>query len=126
MGVWDSLEKIGKTAAKGTLWYLEEASKNAAKNKNYTQEQRQSLLNYSDKMNGYRSRITTSSINDHEDDYNDTYSSAVYSNGTKSLEELAKDITDAGLLKLWELYGDSESKEIQEFFRKEKKKRGLR
>lgn len=68
MGLFDTLGKIGKTAAKGTLWYLEEASKSSSRSKNYTDEQRESFREYSERMHDYRMRLSECN-NDDDYDY---------------------------------------------------------
>lgn len=65
MGLFDTLGKIGKTAAKGTLWYLEQQSNSVSHNKNYTDEQREGMREFSQNMHDYRMYL---SDNDEEDD----------------------------------------------------------
>ena len=68
MGLFDTLGKIGKTAAKGTLWYLEEASKSCSHSKIYTEDQKESLRDYSHRMHDYRMRLSECN-NDDDYDY---------------------------------------------------------
>ena len=59
------LGDVGKSVLKGAAWYLEEASKSASRNKNYSYEQKESLRDYSNRMHDFRMSFD----DDDDDDY---------------------------------------------------------
>lgn len=63
MSLKDTLGKIGKAAVSGVAWYLEDASHSCSKSSNFTDEQREGLADFSDRMHNFRD-----SFNGRDDD----------------------------------------------------------
>lgn len=72
MGLRDIAGKVGKAAVNGTLWYLETASDSVSKNRTYTDEQREGMREFSDRMHNAR-RSFNGYDEDCDSDYDDDY-----------------------------------------------------
>ena len=68
----DLAKKLGKALVDGTAGYLQEASKSASKNRQFTEEQRDELLQFSDKMKYFR-ETREGLLIDVDEDYGDWY-----------------------------------------------------
>lgn len=70
----DKLKKAGKAVANGALWYLETASKSASKSNNFTDEQRDSLADWSENIHNFRNDMrngfsSVQELEEEEEDY---------------------------------------------------------
>lgn len=76
--IWDRVGKLADSAIKGTAAFLELASQNASRNKNFTEDQRQEFREYSERMrdikeNGFQSLSSDDDYCDCNDEYDDDY-----------------------------------------------------
>ncbi len=69
MSVKDTLGKIGKAAVSGGAWYLEQASYSNSHNKNFTEEQRAGMAEFSGRMHDFRERLNGNNEDEEDDDY---------------------------------------------------------
>lgn len=72
MSFIDRAGKVADLALRGTAGYLESASKSVSRNKKYSEEQRQAILEYSDKMRNIKEN-GFSALSSSDDYYEDNY-----------------------------------------------------